>query len=138
MTLGLGTHLITATVEDDNGNKDEAKISIDVIAHLMEMSIDGLTVSPDPTTQSDTVVLSFTVIDNDGDPVEGATYSVEVAFPKLELSKTGVTDVDGFVEITYKINTNKTGTGTAIVTVEITKPGYLDGSDTTSFQITKK
>lgn len=80
-------------------------------------------------------MVRFVVKDGLGTPVEGATFNLEIAFPTLIISRTGLTGVDGTVEIGYKINTNKTGTGTTTVTVAVSKDGYLDGTGTIGLEI---
>ena len=85
-------------------------------------------------SHGDTVQVTSTVTDEAG-AVEGATVTIIIDFQNISVTKTDVTDASGTAVMDYKINAHKTGTGPAQVTVIVSKAGYDDAVETTSFEV---
>ena len=85
-----------------------------------------------------TVPISALVTEADTEAfVEGANVSFVIALPSgKQWTGSGVTDGQGRVTISYKVNVRKDGTGEAVMLqATASKAGYTDGSATTTFAI---
>ncbi len=132
--LSVGSHTITASVVDAGELEayDVVSITVSNEPNNQALTVDVTTIDPYYYSQRDTVQITATVTDQNGNPVEAAEVTVVIEFYSLTISRTAETDADGIAVVTYKINTRKTGIGVATVTVTATKPGYADGIDDTA------
>jgi hypothetical protein len=133
--LSEGTHTITASVTDSGSETAIAEVNITIEAGTPAGPLSvGVALDRSVYSHVDTVWITTTVVDNVG-TVEGATVTVVIDFPKISVTKTALTDANGEAVVSYKINNRKTGTGTANITVTVTKAGYDDAIETTSFTV---
>lgn len=124
--LDPGPHTIKATVVDEEGLGATHTIYIDVQPETPPSAKAfnvGVEVNQDIFYKGDTIEITLTVTDSDG-AVEGALVEAFIDFPSISITKAIFTDANGQAVVRYKINTIKTGTGTAYVIATVTKDGY--------------
>jgi hypothetical protein len=141
MTLNeVGSHTITASVDDSEGLPGSASIDITVEAETPPPpppadSLDVVvTASLEVAYKGDIVQIEAIVTDGT-DPVEGASVSFLLDFLKTDITGSAVTDVDGVAVFSYKINPNRDGIGPVEVTATVNKEGYTEGLGTTTFEV---
>jgi hypothetical protein len=133
--LSDGTHTITADVTDSGSLPASAAVSITVEGGTPAGPLSvAVTPSQETYVKGETVQIVIEVTDGNG-PVDGATATVVIEFPNINTTQSAVTGANGLAVVTYKINTRKTGTGTANVSATVTKAGYDDVVVTTSFGV---
>ncbi len=133
--LSDGPHTITAAVTDSGTITTIAEINITVAteAPADQLGVE-MTTSQDVYTRGETLQIEAVVTDNNGNPVDGATVTVLIEFPKLAITKTAVTNASGVAVVSYKLSI-RTGFGTAKATSTVTKTGYDDGFGTITFEV---
>ena len=134
--LAVGTHVIKATVTDSVGATGSASVTVTITQPVTNQL--AVSVKTDKTSyvNSEKVVVTVTVKDQNGAAVSSASVSVKMTGANGSTSTlTGVTNTSGVLSVSFKLNTRKTGTGTYTVLATATKTGYLPGSATTTFQV---
>ncbi len=130
-TLSVGTHTITAQVTDSLGESGWDQITLTVTATpgivqvLRPSGSDGYSTEGGGAGDKHLVV-TVTLVDDTGAPVEGATVSATTSGPKAG-GGTGTTDALG--QVTFKITNAPPGTYTTTVTAVTTATGLIwDGT----------
>jgi hypothetical protein len=132
--LSNGVHTITASVTDSQNATGSDSITITVGA-AATLSVSVTTNKPSYKL-GETVAVTVTVTDGTN-PVSGAAVHAELKTPK---GKTYVYDritgADGTASFSYT-TAKKDGTGTYTVTATASHDGYLPGSGSTTFTVTR-
>ncbi|MBG0786397.1 MAG: S8 family serine peptidase [Anaerolineaceae bacterium] len=81
-----------------------------------------------------TATVQVAVVDDNSDPVAGASVSVVVTGSTGKtVSLSGTTGADGIASMSFKINAGKTGYGTYLVNATASLDGYDDGTASSTF-----
>ena len=139
-TLSDGNHTITADVTDSDGATGSASIGITVGTPPATPTLSvSVTTNKASYVNKEQVEITVTVA-NGANPVEGAAVHVEITTgnERFRLVGDGNTDVEeGVATFTYKINSKRDGVGTYTVDATASKDGFVSGSGSKTFEVTK-
>ncbi|MBN2045505.1 MAG: S8 family serine peptidase, partial [Anaerolineales bacterium] len=133
--LSVGTHTITASVEDSGGLTASDSITVTVTQGGTGGAL-VVTVDTDKDVYGDRQrVYIFVTVTDSSVPMSNANVTVTILTPKNgQKVYTGITDSNGVATISeYKTFVRKDGTGTYTVTAVATLSGYTEGTGSTTF-----
>ncbi|MHC4601214.1 MAG: hypothetical protein ACYS47_19645, partial [Planctomycetota bacterium] len=130
-----GQHVVTASVIDSGAKPGSATITI-TVGSVPTLVVTVVTDKPSYVNR-ETVLFTVTVTDG-VNPVQGAAVHlvVRTASERI-LSGDAITDSQGVALFTYRIMSKRDGVGTYNVDATATKSGYLDGTGSTTFEVTR-
>lgn len=135
--LPVGSHTFDVSVTDSGGLTAAQQLSVTITEPSAGQTMTATITTDAPSYQnSKRVVVTVTVLDQNGIPVPSASVSVQLTPPiGKKATFTGLTGSNGVFTFKYRINARKTGYGTYNLLATVDKAGYPTATATTSFLV---